>query len=136
MTARYLLETNVLSQPLREPQGSVAARIALVGESNVFTSIIVACKLRFRAAKRGSAALSERVDGLLASIEVAPLDEGVDRRYAEVRFELERQGQPIGGNDLLIAAHALHQEATLVTDNTAEFQRVAGLNLENWMRPR
>jgi tRNA(fMet)-specific endonuclease VapC len=79
--------------------------------------------------------LTDRVDQLLASIEAAPLESGVDPRYAEIRHELESKGLPIGANDLLIAAHAIEQQATLVTDNVAEFQRVPGLQIENWVRP-
>mgnify|MGYP001026495174 FL=1 len=135
MTTRFLLDTNALSQLVREPRGTVGTRLRDVGDSNVFTSIIVACELRYGARKRGSAALTERVERLLASIDVAPLESGVDPLYAEIRHELESKGTPIGSNDLLIAAHALEQRATLVTDNVAEFQRVPGLHIENWVRP-
>jgi tRNA(fMet)-specific endonuclease VapC len=55
--------------------------------------------------------------------------------YAELRTELERAGRPIGGNDLLIAAHALALGHTLVTDNEREFARVGGLRRENWLMP-
>jgi tRNA(fMet)-specific endonuclease VapC len=74
------------------------------------------------------------VDQLLASIEVAPLEVGVDRLYADICHALESSGQLIGANDLFIAAHAIEQQATLVTDNVAEFQRVPGLQIENWVR--
>jgi len=135
MTTRFLLDTNALSQLIRDPRGTVGTRLREVGDSNVFTSIIVACELRYGARKRGSAALTERVERLLASIDVAPLDPGVDPLYAEIRHALESKGLPIGSNDLLIAAHALEQSATLVTDNLAEFERVPGLHIENWVRP-
>jgi tRNA(fMet)-specific endonuclease VapC len=135
MTTRFLLDTNALSQLIRDPRGTVGTRLREVGDSNVFTSIIVACELRYGARKRGSLALTERVERLLASIDVAPLESGVDPLYAEIRHELESKGLPIGANDLLIAAHALEQQATLVTDNVAEFQRVPGLHIENWVRP-
>ena len=135
MTTRYLLDTNVLSQLIRDPRGAVAARLSAAGEANVFTSIVVASELRFGAQKKGSPALADRVDRLLASLEVAPLEAGVDRIYAQLRSTLESSGQVIGANDLFIAAHALEQQATLVTDNVAEFQRVPGLQIENWVRP-
>jgi tRNA(fMet)-specific endonuclease VapC len=135
MTTRFLLDTNALSQLIRDPRGTVGTRLREVGDSSVFTSIIVACELRYGARKRGSAALMERVEQLLASIDVAPLESGVDALYAEVRHELESQGTPIGASDLLIAAHALEHQATLVTDDVAEFQRVPGLQVENWVRP-
>jgi tRNA(fMet)-specific endonuclease VapC len=134
MTMRFLLDTNVLSQLIRDPQGAVAMQLATVGDAQVFTSVVVASELRFGARKKGSTVLTDRVDQLLASIEVAPLEVGVDRLYADIRHALESSGQLIGANDLFIAAHALEQEATLVTDNVAEFQRVPGLHIENWVR--
>ena len=133
MTMRFLLDTNVLSQLIRDPQGPVAMQLATVGDAQVFTSVVVASELRFGARKKGSTVLTDRVDQLLASIEVAPLEVGVDRLYADIRHALESSGQLIGANDLFIAAHALEQEATLVTDNVAEFQRVPGLHIENWV---
>jgi tRNA(fMet)-specific endonuclease VapC len=134
MTTRFLLDTNVLSQLIRDPRGPVATRIATTGDAQVFTSVVVASELRFGARKKGSTVLSDRVDQLLASIDVVPLEVGVDQIYADIRHELESAGQSIGANDLFIAAHALEQQATLVTDNVAEFQRVRGLNVENWLR--
>ena len=107
-------------------------RLRQVGDSNVFTSIVVACELRYGARKRNSALLSERIDRVLSSIHVAPLESGVDVCYAQIRQELESAGRSIGANDLLIAAHALEQSATLVTDNVDEFRRVPGLQIDNW----
>ncbi len=133
MTERYLLDTNALSQLIRDPRGNVGMRLRQVGDSNVFTSIVVACELRYGARKRNSALLSERIDRVLSSIHVAPLESGVDVCYAQIRQELESAGRSIGANDLLIAAHALEQSATLVTDNVDEFRRVPGLQIDNWV---
>lgn len=130
---RYLLDTNILSDLLRHPAGRAARRLAVVGEAVVCTSIVVACELRFGAARKGSTQLSERVEALLESLEVLPLDKDSDRRYAEIRSHLDRLGKPIGPNDLLIAAHALALELVLVTDNVEEFARVPGLSAENWL---
>ena len=134
MSTRFLLDSNVLSQLIRDPRGAVAMRLATTGDAQVFTSVVVACELHFGASKKGSSVLTDRVDRLLENIEVVPLEIGVDRKYADIRHALESSGQLIGANDLFIAAHALEQEATLVTDNIAEFKRVAGLQLENWVR--
>lgn len=133
MSDRYLLDTNVLSHLIRMPDGPVTRRIRLVGEANVCTSIVVAAELRFGARKKGSAALTERVEALLASLEVLPFDGAADEVYAGVRFELESGGQSIGANDMLIAAQALDQGLVLVTDNVREFRRVPGLKVENWL---
>jgi tRNA(fMet)-specific endonuclease VapC len=130
---RYLLDTNVLSALLRHPAGVVREKITAVGEAAVCTSIVVACELRYGAVKKGSPALSSRVDELLSALEVLPIDEGVDAKYGEIRTALEKAGTPIGANDYLIAAHALAANLTLVTDNADEFSRVPGLIVENWL---
>lgn len=130
---RYLLDTNILSEFIRNPRGLVNKRLAVVGEATVCTSIVVACELRFGAKKKGSSRLEERVDEMLASLEVLPLDKESDRYYAEIRTHLGRKGQPIGSNDLLIAAHTLALDLVLVTDNVDEFARVPGLSIENWL---
>ena len=133
MTSRFLLDTDMLSQLIRAPQGAVARRLVAAGEGNVFTSAVVACELRYGARKKGLPGLTERVEQLLASLEVAALEPGVDRVYAEIRCALESEGQPIRANDLLIAAHALEQEAVLVSGNVGEFRRVKGLEVQDWL---
>jgi len=133
---RYLLDTNILSDLIRNPAGRAARRLAVVGETTVCTSIVVACELRYGATKKGSPQLSERVEVILESLEVLPLDKEADRRYAEIRLHLERLGKPIGPNDLLIAAHARALDLTLVTDNVEEFGRVPGLSTEAWLAPK
>lgn len=130
---RYLLDTNILSALIRQPQGPVAATLARRGYGTVCTSIVVAAELRFGARKLGSKALTDKVDDLLASLPVLSLDAGTDHTYAEIRLQLEQAGTPIGPNDLLIAAQALESGLTLVTDNAEEFRRVAGLQVENWL---
>ena len=130
----YLLDTNILSDLIRHPDGLVARRVEQVGQKEIFTSIIVAAELRYGCAKKGSAKLLERVQGLLETIPMLPLDMPTDAQYGLIRAELEAAGQPIGMNDLLIASHALALGLTLVTDNTSEFSRVRGLKVENWLR--
>ena len=129
----YLLDTNIVSHLIRQPQGTVMRRISEVGESAIFVSVVVACELRFGAAKRQSAALTDRVEQLLSLIPVLPLESGVDREYADIRCFLDMSGQPIGPNDLVIAAHARALGMVLVTDNVREFWRVPGLVVENWV---
>lgn len=130
---RYLLDTNILSDLVRHPQGRVAQKIAALGEAAVCTSIIVAAELRFGAAKRNAPRLTSQVDAILAAMEVIPLDSPSDRTYAQLRLSLEQCGQPIGPNDMLIAAQALASECVLVTANVDEFARVAELTVENWL---
>ncbi|HXH03491.1 MAG TPA: type II toxin-antitoxin system VapC family toxin [Candidatus Competibacteraceae bacterium] len=130
---RYLLDTNILSNLIRQPAGAVTRKIASVGEMAICTSIVVACELRYGAAKKQSPLLSGKVEELLNTLDVLPLSEEVDRHYADIRFQLEASGQPIGPNDLLIAAHARVLDLTLVTDNVREFSRVPELRVENWL---
>lgn len=130
---RYLLDTNILSDLIRNPQGRAARRIAKAGEDNVCTSIIVAAELRYGCAKSSSAKLRQAVEELLGEIDVLPFEAPADADYGAIRAALESAGTPIGGNDLLIAAHAKALGATIVTANTQEFKRVSGVKVENWL---
>ncbi len=131
---RFLLDTNILSDLVRHPQGVVARRIHEHGEQAVCTSIVVACELRFGAAKRQSPRLSAQVEAILSAIDVLPLDAPVDEHYARLRLHLEQTGTPIGPNDMLLAAQALAENATLVSANTSEFHRVPDLMCVNWLQ--
>ncbi len=130
--ALFMLDTNVVSDVIRQPEGSVAKRVAEIGDAALMVSAIVAAELRFGCQRLGSAKLTRRVEVLLAQIETVPFDSHASRAYATVRAALERKGTPIGLNDLLIAAHALSLGVTLVTANRREFDRVEGLRVENW----
>ena len=131
---RYLLDTNIVSALVRDPAGDITRRIRDVGEANVCTSIIVAAELRYGATKKQSTRLASQLEAVLSALEVVPLEAPVDAVYGRIRAQLEQAGQPIGGNDLLIAAHALALQCTVVTDNQREFERVDGLVVENWLR--
>ena len=134
MARPYLLDTSILSHLIRQPQGIVAARIAVVGEANVLTSVIVACELRYGAAKRGSRRLTRQIEAVLGAMTIRPLESDVERVYASIRVALEKKGTPIGAHDMLIAAHARAIDAVCVTDNVAEVTRVPALKVENWLR--
>lgn len=134
MSERYLLDTNIVSELMRRPQGPVAAKIATVGDDAVATSVIVASELRYGVAKKASVRLASQLEAILGALEVIAFEPPADARYGEIRTALEAAGTPIGGADLLIAAHALALEMTLVTDNEREFSRVPGLRFENWLR--
>jgi tRNA(fMet)-specific endonuclease VapC len=131
---RYLLDTNIISALVRDPHGVIAERIRDVGEANVCTSIIVAAELRYGAAKKASARLSAQVEVVLAAFDVLPFETPAEAVYGDIRAQLERAGTVIGGNDLLIAAHAIAGGHTVVTDNLREFKHVNGLRVENWLR--
>ena len=134
MTAyRTMLDTNIVSDLIRNPQGRAAERLRRHGEAGICVSIITAAELRYGAAKRGSARLLTRVEAVLSTIDVLPFDVPADTEYGSIRAELEAAGQPIGPTDLFIAAHAYSMGLTLVTHNTGEFRRVRGLKVENWL---
>jgi tRNA(fMet)-specific endonuclease VapC len=130
---RYMLDTNIISDLVKNPQGKAAKRIAKVGEDNICTSIIVAAELRYGCAKSGSKRLLKAVEDLLSEIPVLPFDAPADAEHGGIRSELEAAGKSIGSNDLLIAAHAYATGATIVTANVDEFKRVRGLSVENWL---
>ena len=131
---RYLLDTNVISQALKRPNGQLAIRIEGLLASQICTSIIVAAELRFGVEKRPSPSREQSIETFLANIDVLSVEAPTDETYAVVRAQLEAAGTPIGANDLLIAAQALSLGLTLVTDNEREFRRVPGLAVENWLR--
>jgi tRNA(fMet)-specific endonuclease VapC len=131
---RYLLDTNIVSNLVRDPHGRVADRIKAIGEPNICTSIIVAAELRCGTTKQASPRLSAQVEAVLGAIDTLPLDSPADEIYGAIRTQLELAGTPIGGNDLLIAAQAIAFDHTLVTDNDKEFERIDGLRVANWLR--
>jgi len=131
---RYLLDTNVVSDLVRNPQGKVAQQIRKVGETQVCTSIIVSAELRYGAAKRGSPRLTAQLEAVLGALEVLPFERPADAAYGLLRTRLEQTGRPIGANDLLIAAQAIALGYTLITDNEKEFAWVEHLPRENWLR--
>jgi tRNA(fMet)-specific endonuclease VapC len=131
---RYLLDTNILSDLLRNPRGRIAENILRVGENQVCTSIIVAAELRYGIAKKGSARLRGQLAAIFAALDVLAFEAPADDAYARIRARLDQTGKPIGGNDLLIAAHALALGHTVVTDNEREFSRIPELSVENWLR--
>lgn len=133
MELRYLLDTNIVSDLIRNPGGRIADRIRQVGETAVCINLIVAGEIRFGLAKRNSPRLNAQAEEVLSVLPVVPLEPPLDHHYADIRNTLETAGKPIGPNDLWIAAHARALDAVLVTDNDAEFDRVARLRVENWL---
>jgi tRNA(fMet)-specific endonuclease VapC len=131
---RFLLDTNIVSDLVYDPQGRAAARVAEVGVDSVCTSIIVAAEIRYGAAKKDSTRLSRQIETVLGKLEVLALEPPADTIYGQLRARLEREGKLMGPNDLLIASQTLALGFTLVTDNRREFSRIAELTLENWLR--
>jgi len=135
-TKLYLLDTNVISDMMRNPAGTAAQHALFIAanepNSKVCTSVVVQCKLLFGLRRRTHPRWSAQYHCVMASIDVLDLESTVATHYADLRTQLELSGTPIGSNDTLIAAHALALGATLVSGD-AEFTRVPGLQVENWL---
>lgn len=129
---RRTLDTNICSYILRRHPPTMIERFAELNPRQLWLSAIVAAELRFGAAKLGSPRFSAAVEAWLAGFEVHPWPLDAPQHYASVRAKLERAGKTIGGMDLLIAAHAMAEDSTLVTNNAREFLRVPGLAVEEW----
>lgn len=132
---RYLLDTNIVSDLVRNPQGPAARRIREVGDEHVRTSAIVAAELRVWAEQNaGQWRLSGQLEAVLGAIGIAPFDAAAASVYGALRVRLQRMGRLIGRNDMLIAAHAIALGDTIVTDNEREFAQIKDLPRENWLR--
>lgn len=129
-----MLDTNIVSDLIRNPGGLIAQHIERVGPQQVCTSIIVAAEIRYGIAKSGSRRLAAQVSPIFSGLDILPFETPADIRYGELRAVLERSGNLVGPNDLLIAAQALTLSLILVTANEREFSRVPGLRIENWLR--
>ena len=131
--SRYLLDTNILIAVSKNRPG-VADRLGLISASQLMLSSVVMAEIEYGIVKSAKPQLNRRVfDALLQGFEVLHFDAAAARHYGALRVALERRGQMIGPNDLMIAAQALSTGAILVTDNVGEFSRVDGLALDNWL---
>ncbi|PYE87207.1 tRNA(fMet)-specific endonuclease VapC [Phyllobacterium leguminum] len=128
-----MLDTNIVSDLARNPQGPVARRIAETGPDAICVSIVTAAELRYGCARKNSQKLTAQIEAILESMQVLPLDVPADAEYGRIRTELQTAGNPIGPNDLFIAAHACALGAVLVTANMGEFKRIRALRIENWL---
>ena len=117
-------------------RGKLPYAYKLMSESNpaLFkVPAVVAAELYFGA--ENSAHPTENyllVERFLQPYEILPFNDACARAYAPIRYKLKEKGKPIGPNDLLIAATAIANQATLVSNNDREFVRIEGLRLENW----
>lgn len=129
---RRTLDTNICSYILRRHPASMIDRFATLNREQLWLSAIVAAELRFGAAKLASPKFSAAVEAWLAGFDVRPWPVDAAHHYAQLRASLERAGQPVGGMDMLIAAHALAEDSVVITNNAREFLRVPGLAVEEW----
>jgi tRNA(fMet)-specific endonuclease VapC len=130
---RYLIDTNIVIFALNNAASRSAARLRQVPVGDQRICSVVEAELYHAARKydvpqRREAALY----GFLSPYESLPFDSVAARHYADIRDDLERRRCIIGNNDLMIAAIALANDLTVVTNNVAEFSRVPGLRIEDW----
>jgi len=129
---RRTLDTNICSYILRRHPVSMIERFATLDRGALWLSAIVAAELRFGALKLGVPRFQAAVEAWLSGFDVRPWPLEATQHYAQIRAALERTGTPIGGMDLMIAAHALAEDSVVVTNNAREFHRVPGLAVEEW----
>ena len=136
MSVRYLLDTNICIYIAKHHPPAVRERFARHTADELAMSIITQGELRFGAEK---SAAREKALATLKQLEAAirtmSLPEAAAEHYGQIRAALQKSGQPIGNNDLWIAAHARAEGWILVTNNEREFIRVEGLQIENWVSP-
>jgi len=132
---KYLLDTNILIYLLKRQPSHVAVRMdALPPEAQVGMSFVTWAEL-LKGVQRSARPddTRQQLDRMVRTVPVSyTIDHRICAHYAHHSARLKESGTPIGGNDLWIACHALAEDATLVSNNLREFERVPGLRLENW----
>lgn len=133
MEARYLLDTNICIYIRQKKPAEILRRFEKMGPGEAAISVITYGALLYGAEKstHRTAAL-ERLRELVLFLPALPLPDAAGNAYGKIRADLESKGELIGNNDLWIAAHAMAERLTLVTNNEREFRRVAGLKIQNW----
>jgi tRNA(fMet)-specific endonuclease VapC len=131
---RYMLDTDTCSYIMKRTHENILKRLAKLPVEDVCISVITKSELLFGveiSPKRRQD--EEALDAFLRYVEVLDFPNAAALHYAKIRAELRAKGMMIGANDLLIAAHACSLGLTLITNNTREFRRVRGLEIENWV---
>ena len=134
----YLLDSNTWISLLRWQNAGVLAHLQQHPADEIQLCSVVLAELWFGAERSDPSRRAdnfELVDELAAKYQSLPFDNSAARDYAAIRAHLFSTGQPIGPNDMMIAAIARSRGATLVTHNTAEFSRVPGLSNNDWQSP-
>ena len=132
MAVRYLLDTNTASYIIKGNISKVREHLLTVPMAEVGISAVTEAELRFGAARKPEARrLGLAVEEFLLRLEILPWDSEAAKRYAQLRADLEKKGEPMGNLDMMIAAQALAAEAVLVTHDRV-FRRVKGLEVEDW----
>jgi len=132
---RYLLDTNICIYIIKQHPKQVIEHLRTLLVGDVAISAITLAELEYGAAKSSRPEQNrEALIAFTAPLEVLPFDDDASLHYGEIRADLERSGMVIGAMDMLIAAHARSRSLKLVTNNSREFQRIHGLDIENWVK--
>jgi tRNA(fMet)-specific endonuclease VapC len=132
---RYLLDTNICIYIIKQHPKQVIEHLRTLTVGGVAISTITLAELEYGAAKSSRPEQNrEALIAFTAPLEVLPFDDNASLHYGEIRADLERSGMVIGAMDMLIAAHARSRSLKLVTNNSREFQRIHGLDIENWVK--
>jgi len=133
--ARYMLDIDTCGFIRRGASEVLLKRLLSVHEDEIVISAITAAELQYgveNAGQKYRKANQQTLNRFLTYYKALPWPSDAAKSYAVTRLALKQKGNMIGANDLLIASHALHENLTVVTNNTREFTRVAGLSVENW----
>ena len=129
----YLLDTNICIYIINEQPAQVLQRVIQAGRESLAISTVTVAELAFGVAKSTRADSRAKLENFLSKFPILDWDQEAAWVYGNVRKTLDAKGQRIGERDLLLACQALALDATMVTNNTREFERVEGLKLESWV---
>jgi tRNA(fMet)-specific endonuclease VapC len=131
---KYMLDTNICIYIIKRKPQAVIERFLRTDISQIGISSITLSELLFGVSKsskpdQNKIALAQ----FIAPLEIMHYDDQAAQCYGDLRAYLEREGKPIGSLDMLISAHALSMNSTLVTNNEKEFKPITDLRIENWV---
>ena len=131
---KYLLDTNICIYVIKKRPSEVFEKFQTVPLGDIGISVITLCELYFGVEKSSDPEKNKKaLEQFLLPLEIYPLEFSMAIEYGKIRNRLEQKGTPIGSLDIFIAAHAKTLELTLVTNNLHEFERIDGLQIENWI---
>ncbi len=132
---KYLVDTDICIYIMNKRPTGIIHKFKLFDVGEIGVSTITVSELQYGVSKSENHRLNkQRIEEFLAPLEILPYDEMAANIYGDIRFQLEKRGEPIGPLDLLMAAHALSRNLILISNNEKEFKRVRNLKVENWVK--
>ena len=131
---KYLLDTNICIYIIKNKPQSVLNRFLSIPNTQFAISSITVAELFYGVAKRQFPEKNEiAIKNFLLPLTILSFDENAAEYFGKIKANLEKKGTPVGGFDIMIAAHAISENLTLITNNEREFNRIEGLKVENWV---